>query len=468
MTSPQRLTVADVTESQTLAGTAFLDVLTRAGVRAMQSTPLFGQVGGFLGTLSTYYRVRHEFDGTEQRWLDLLARQAEDTVQRFVTEAILERRVAERTKWLSLMHAVTRAVNEAPNWVEGLQAVLRRICETADWQAAYVYLPDRGDPSVIVPVISCLVDERLRPFHAAAEQSRFARGQSMAGRVFATGLPEWVNGREALLDALPVRRAEAQLVGLEAAIALPIRSGPDVIGVMELFSDQPQAPSDLLSNLMNDIGAQIAKVLERERMTAKMADLVWEEQQELLHMLHDSLGQTLTGLGMLASGLSPATGSWFEVATKIRQLSQQALEQVRQLSKGLFPVEVDHDGLMRALRELASTTESFHPIHVTVEGDDPAPIRNCQAATQLYRIAQEAVTNAVKHARTDAIGIALHQQAGVTRLRISDNGVGITDAPEKNDRLGLRIMNYRATSIGATLNIESGPGGGTIVTCTLR
>ena len=222
-----------------------------------------------------------------------------------------------------------------------------------------------------------------------------------------------MNGREAVLDALPMRRAEAQRAGLEAAIALPIRSGPDVIAVMELFSDQPQAPSDLLSNLMNDIGAQIGKVLERERTTAKMADLVWKEQQGLLHTLHDSLGQTLTGLGMLASGLSPAAGPSFEVATKITQLSQQALEQVRQLSKGLFPVEVDPEGLMPALRELASTTETFHPIHVTVEGDDPAPIRDSLVATQLYRIAQEAVTNAVKHARADAIGIALHEHAGV-------------------------------------------------------
>ena len=153
----------------------------------MQSTPLFDRSGAFLGTLSTHYRVRHEFDGAEQRWLDLLARHAGDIIQRFLTEALLrttselERRVAERTKWLSLMHAVTRAINEAPNWVDGLQVVLRQICETADWQAAYVFLPDRDDPNVIVPVISCLVDERLRPFHTAAEQCRFVSGQSTGG-----------------------------------------------------------------------------------------------------------------------------------------------------------------------------------------------------------------------------------------------------------------------------------------------
>jgi signal transduction histidine kinase len=477
MSSRQRVTVEDLAASQARDASPFLDVLAGAGVRAMQSTPLFDRAGTFVGTLSTHYRGRHEFDDAERRWLDLLAPHAEHIIQRRLGEALLaratselERRVEDRTKWLTLVHNVTRALNDAPSWDEGLRLVLRRICETEHWQIGYVYLPDRDDPDVIVPAISFFSGERFRPFHAASEKVRFTRGQSLAGGVWSDGLPRWVNDQERLCEALLIRQEAARQVGLQAAIALPLRSGQEVVAVLELFSDQADAPNDLLRDVIDDIGAQIGKLLERERTTANMADLVWEEQQGLLHTLHDSLGQTLTGLGMLASGLSrsPVAGPEHDVVTKITQLSQQALEQVRQLSRGLFPIEVDPEGLMPMLRELASTTESFHRIHVTVEGNDPASIADCRVATQLYRIAQEAVTNVVKHAQASAIAIALRDDAGVTQLRISDNGVGITDPAARGEGLGLRIMNYRATSLGGTLSIERGSGGGTIVTCLVR
>jgi signal transduction histidine kinase len=218
---------------------------------------------------------------------------------------------------------------------------------------------------------------------------------------------------------------------------------------------------------MNDIGVQIGKVLERERSTADMADLVLREQQGLLHTLHDSLGQTLTGLGMLATGLARhAPAATVEQATQIGQLAKQAITQVRQLARGLFPLEIDAHSLMPALRELASTTKTFHGIQVTVEGRDPAPIDDSRVATELYRIAQEAVTNAVKHASASAITIAMWSDPSGVRLQVRDDGIGITG--RKSDGLGLRIMMYRAVSVGATLVIEPATAGGTTVTCTLR
>jgi signal transduction histidine kinase len=278
-----------------------------------------------------------------------------------------------------------------------------------------------------------------------------------------------VNGQEALLSRLPVRRAAAQQAGLQAVMALPVRSGHGVIAVLELFSDQPHARNDLLANLMNDIGAQIGKVLERERSTGEMAELVWRQQQSLLHTLHDSLGQTLTGLGMLASGLKRRVEpEGVESATQIGQLAQQAIQQVRQLSRGLFPIEIGAEGLRQALHDLASATETFHGIHVTIECADPAPSSDNRVATQLYRIAQEAVTNAVKHAKAASIRIELRADRGVLKLRVADDGIGITGKASKSEGLGLRIMMHRATSIGASMVIEPIPGGGTVVACALR
>jgi PAS domain S-box-containing protein len=383
----------------------------------------------------------------------------------------LEQRVGERAKWLTLMHDVTGGINDARSWDEALNVVLRRICEAEHWQIGYVYVPDRDTPDTIVPAISCFDDERFRLFHTASLNQRYARGQSLPGRVYADGVAVWLNDAAQLLDLLPIRGKTARGVGLKAAAALPIRFGRDVTAVLELFSDQPHEPNQVLENLMNDVSAQIGKVLERERANAQVADLVWREQQGLLHTLHDSLGQTLTGLGMLSSGLRQQLTSIPAAADTARQIAEQAqlaLEQVRQLSRGLFPVEIDPEGLLPALRELASTTEALHKIRVQARGDEPTSIRDSRVATQLYRVAQEAVTNAVKHAHAHTIRIELSAESGLTRLRVIDDGVGIRKGTSWSDGLGLRIMRYRAASIGALLSIEPGSGGGTLVTCTLR
>lgn len=384
----------------------------------------------------------------------------------------LEQRVAERTKWLTLLHDVTRDINDASSWDEALYLVLRRVCETERWQVGCVYLPDRDAPDTIVPAISCFTEERFVPFHDASRQQRYAAGQSLPGRVFRDGAPLWVNDHDELLRVLPIRREQARQAGLKAAAALPIRFGQEVIAVLELFSDREHAPGEVLSDLMNDVGVQIGKVLERERTSARMADLLWREQQGLLYTLHDSLGQTLTGLGMLSSGLSQrlsgSDAAAADTAQQIARQAQQALDQVRQLARGLFPIEVDAKDLVSALQQLAATTQSLHNLRVHVEGTPPASLRDGAVATELYRIAQEAVTNAVKHAKARTITIHIHGEPGLTLLRIIDDGLGIQNTVHKHDGVGLGIMKYRATSIGGNLTVAPGADAGTVVTCTVR
>jgi signal transduction histidine kinase len=174
---------------------------------------------------------------------------------------------------------------------------------------------------------------------------------------------------------------------------------------------------------------------------------------------------------MLSSGLrqrlAKADPTTAEVAAHIADQAQQALEQVRQLTRSLFPAEVDPESLMSALRDLAATTESLHKVQVRVEGEPPRELRNGQIATELYRIAQEAITNVVKHANARTAVIQLTQRTGLLELRIVDDGIGLSNA-EPDEGMGLRIMRYRAASIGARLTIEPGVTGGTIVICTLH
>ncbi len=117
----------------------------------------------------------------------------------------------------------------------------------------------------------------------------------------------------------------------------------------------------------------------------------------------------------------------------------------------MFPVDVETRDMMSALRELASATKAIHRVRVDVGGDLNGSQLETRVVTHLYRIAQEAVTNAVKHAQAAAIRIDVKSGSGVTRLRVSDNGIGIPANGARHEGLGLRVMRHRAGSIRATL-----------------
>lgn len=476
LTSRQRVIIDDVTT--VLHDSPSLKVLLAAGVRAVQLTPLVSVSGEVVGMFSTYYRTSPHLEEADLRWLDLMARQAADFIERCRLEHArasasdeLEHRVKDRTKWLTLMHAVGRAIDEAPNWSEALHLVIRRICEAEDWQVGYVYLPAADAPDQLVAAVGCLSDERLQPFHAASQQIRHARGDSLPGRVFEDGHHVWVNDQEELLKLLPARAAVAVQIGLKSAVALPVRVGNEILAVVELCSNRPHPEREELVDLMRDVSTQVGRVIERERIMEQVGEIIWSEQQDLVHTLHDALGQQLTGLGMLAASLNQRLKATdtdsAQTAQRIASAAQEALERVRQLSRGLFPADIDGNAFVAALQQLASTTESLYKISCSLECDTPIAIDNSRVATQLYRIAQEAVTNALRHAEAEHITIRLHAEGGMTTLMVIDDGVGIHNRVPNENGIGLRIMRHRAISMGAVFSAGPGADGGTVVTCTL-
>jgi signal transduction histidine kinase len=146
---------------------------------------------------------------------------------------------------------------------------------------------------------------------------------------------------------------------------------------------------------------------------------------------------------------------------------QHAMTQTRELARGLSPVRLEAEGLADALRELATGTKKVFGCDCRFRSDPPVLLANHAVAVHLYRIAQEAVHNALKHGRARRIDISLAAKDHSVTLAVSDNGVGIPRKLPRRQGMGLRIMRYRAEVIGAVLRIEPHARGGTRVVCTV-
>ena len=208
---------------------------------------------------------------------------------------------------------------------------------------------------------------------------------------------------------------------------------------------------------------------ERQRAAREMLEISHREQQRIGQDLYDGLGQLLTGMAFLSQALTQklATKAMAEAmeATQLVQLANQAMTWTRELVHGLSPIEVQGDGFIAALQDLATQTELLFDITCRVTGDRPPPMQDHTIATHLYRIAQEAVSNAVKHGQARHVVLALTTGHHSTTLTVRDDGIGFSDVSEKPPGMGLRIMHYRASMIGAALAIQSDTSGGTRVVC---
>ena len=239
-------------------------------------------------------------------------------------------------------------------------------------------------------------------------------------------------------------------------------------GEPHLFIEAAITPLDVRSErfwltMLQDATAR--RQLEREVLEASN-----REQQRIGNDLHDGLGQELTGIALLLRGLenraereAPALSAPIE---EIALLVNDAIFTTRALARGLSPVTFDRGGLVLALDELARRLSAMFQIIVRCEADDSAE-RGLESvnALHLYRIAQEAVTNAAQHGGATRVEITLRVDGDRGLLRIEDNGRGFNPATQQSKGLGLRIMHFRAQMMAGSLRIESAAERGTVVSC---
>ncbi|MGI8605026.1 MAG: ATP-binding protein [Verrucomicrobiales bacterium] len=216
----------------------------------------------------------------------------------------------------------------------------------------------------------------------------------------------------------------------------------------------------------------IRDITEQKRMEKEVLDIAEREQSRFGHDLHDGLGQHLTGVQFMAQvlqqKLEAETHAQSAEAAEIATLIKQAVTQTRDLARGLSPVVLQSKSLQDALRDLAAGITRRGQAECETNLDDDIAITNSEAAIQLYRIAQEAVNNALKHGQASTVTISLvHDEAGRIELCVRDNGIGFPEDFQAGLGMGLRVMNYRAGLIGGSLEILQREGH-TTVTCSVE
>jgi len=169
----------------------------------------------------------------------------------------------------------------------------------------------------------------------------------------------------------------------------------------------------------------------------------------------------------LARKLAARSAPEAEEAEAITRLLDETTEQARALARGMCPLELVSGDLVPAFEELALTAGDRFDITCQLQCEGPAPAVGDATATHLYHIAQEAVTNAVKHGKATQVEIALTTEDGRTTLTVKDDGAGLPDDVDSLKGLGLRIMRYRADMMGASLEVRRHAEGGTIVVCSV-
>ena len=375
--------------------------------------------------------------------------------------AQLEQRVADRTQELTVLY---RADEEMLSHLQ-----LDRLLEALVDVAVDILKTDKSSLLVWNAKRDRLVVGAARGFRLGAiEHMSYTAGNGIIGTVISTGIPAVVE------DTHNDPRAVSEIVqqeGIRAVMHVPIQIKGQMFGVFNFNYLTPRVFSEDEQRLFIALAQRAALAIENAQLyeQAQFAATI-EERQRLARELHDAVTQTLFSASLIADVLprlwerNPEEGC--RRLEELRQLTRGAMAEMRTLLMELRPqalVEVELGDLLRQLGE-AFTGRSRIPIQLNIDGN--API-SPDVKVGLYRIAQEALNNIVKHAGATYVNLCLHSQPDGLDLTISDNGCGFDPSSISADHLGLKIMNERSKEIGVHLTVNSQIGIGTTLTARL-
>jgi len=280
---------------------------------------------------------------------------------------------------------------------------------------------------------------------------------------------------QALIDRLQRRNAAVPFVVVtgegdeRVAVEMMKRGALDYVMKDTRLLDQLPAVVQRALNLLEQKRALAAAEAGRRRLEKEIVGAAEREQQRIGADLHDNLGQQLTAIQLMCTALKDDTAGHPDLSRRLQQVCQMLSEAVmhtRLLARGLVPVGGGPDALQTGLAELAARTDTLGKVRCRFECPEPVVLDAPGPTAHLYRIAQEAVNNALKHASARTVLIRLVQKGGLL-LEVSDDGAGLPPTSLDPDGMGLGVMRHRAALIGATLEVLSKPGKGVSIRCCL-
>jgi signal transduction histidine kinase len=257
---------------------------------------------------------------------------------------------------------------------------------------------------------------------------------------------------------------------MRSFLGVPIVSRRGVIGAFYVTEKEGASEfSDADEQLIAMLAAHAAIAIENARLYERSRELsIVEERNRLARELHDAVAQKLFGLVLSAESAATLLDRDRDAARgeleRLRELAQEAMEELRSLVFELRPPALESEGLATALRKHVDVLRRVYGREIGLELSGTLP-RSPELEREAFRIAQEALQNALRHADAEHVGLLLDARDGSLVLTVRDDGVGFDPAAPavRSRRLGLTSMEERARAVGGTLRVESSPGAGTTV-----
>jgi PAS domain S-box-containing protein len=381
---------------------------------------------------------------------------------------LLEQRVAERTRELSAVLDVSHTVASTLELAPLLGLILEQLKRVVDYTGAAIFTVEAEQVRVLDYRGPLPPDQMLGLRIPLAEAMGYQAVAHQNGPVIVDD--RW--GDTPLAQSFPGLRAyfEARVPYARSVLVVPLLVKEQVIGVLRIDHRAPCAYTPHHASLTMAFGNQAAIAIENARLYEQAQDMAaLEERQRLARELHDSVTQALYGVTLYAEAATRTlAANDREAATtylrEVRGTAQEALQEMRLLIFELRPPILEQEGLVAALQARLAAVEGRVPGLVTridVPGELrlPAPVEEA-----LYRIAQEALNNALKHARARSISLSLRHEGPTVTLEIADDGAGFDQAAVGgHGGFGLRGMAERARQVGGHLAVQSAPGEGTTI-----
>jgi len=370
---------------------------------------------------------------------------------------------------LATLTALAQALSGPADLSQSLEAALATVADVLGLETGWVWLlDDTGEPELAA---ARALPQALREHPDAMHGDCYCLKTFRAGdlRGAANVNVVWCSRLAVLADD------EAEEVGrLQCHASVPLAIGDRRLGMLNVASADWRVLSDAELSLLTTAGALVSLAVERSRLEAATARaLAAEERNRLAREIHDTLAQGLAALTMqlevadsLAGAKAPDDSRLHSAVERALLLARATLDEARRSVLDLREAPLEGRSLSEALEALASEAGSSpdDPVEVTVIASDGVDAKLSPAvAGGLYRVAQQAVVNATRHARARQITLRVTRSESEIHLRVEDDGTGFEPADVRGDRFGLVGMRERARLLGGSLTVESAPDAGTAI-----